>query len=85
MFFDLRLGLRRSPSELAMCNARRCNPPHRRFEGRVLEVEVNPKLRAQVECPYAIISIPSTAAIPSTFSRPSSDSIDGRYAARNAA
>src|SRR5208337_3678308 len=30
-----------SPSELAMCIACRCDPAHRRFEGRVIEVEVN--------------------------------------------
>ena len=77
IFLDLRLALRRSPSELAVCIARRRDPPHRRFESRVLEIEVNPKLRAWSECPYAIMSIPSTAAISSTFSRPSSDSIDG--------
>jgi hypothetical protein len=36
IFLDLRLGLRRSPRELAMRIARRCDPPHRRFEsGRV--------------------------------------------------
>src|ERR1700745_928322 len=35
IFLDLRLGLRRSPSELAVCIARRRDPPHRRFEGRV--------------------------------------------------
>jgi hypothetical protein len=36
IFLDLRLGLRRSPCELAMRIARRCDPPHRRFEsGRV--------------------------------------------------
>jgi hypothetical protein len=29
----------------------RRDPPHRRFEGRVLKVEVNPKLRAQVGMP----------------------------------
>src|SRR5438874_4590643 len=51
IFLDLRLGLRRSPSELAMCIARRRDPPHRRLESRVLEVEVNPELRAQVGMP----------------------------------
>ena len=33
------------------CIACRRNPPHRRLESRVLEVEVNPKLRAQVGMP----------------------------------
>ena len=51
IFLDLRLGLRRSPSELAVCIACRRDPPHRRFESRVIEVEVNPKLRAQVGMP----------------------------------
>src|ERR1700752_1367779 len=51
IFLDLRLGLRRSPSELAVCIASRRDPPHRRFEGRVLEVEVNPELRAEVRMP----------------------------------
>src|SRR5271166_2203591 len=40
-----------SPSELAVCIARRRDPPHRRFEGRVFKVEVNPELRAQVGMP----------------------------------
>jgi hypothetical protein len=34
-----------------VCIACRRDPPHRRFEGRVLKVEVNPKLRAQVGMP----------------------------------
>jgi hypothetical protein len=42
------LGLRRSPSELAVGIACGRDPPHRRFESRVIEVEVNPKLCAQV-------------------------------------
>src|ERR1700751_553508 len=48
---DLRLGLRRSPSELAVGVACRRDPPHRRLESRVLEIEVNPKLCAQVGMP----------------------------------
>src|SRR5438067_1827278 len=36
IFLDLRLGLRRSPRELAVGIACRRNPPHRRFESRVL-------------------------------------------------
>ena len=36
-----------------------------------------PSCALKSECPYAIMSIPSTAAISSTFSRPSSDLIDG--------
>src|SRR5204862_7830901 len=36
-----------------------------------------PSCALRSECPYAIMSMPSTAAIFSTFSRPSSDSIDG--------
>src|SRR5215467_12598537 len=48
VFLDLRLGLRRSPSELAVCVACRRDPPYRRFESRMLEVKLNPKLRAQV-------------------------------------
>ena len=51
IFLDLRLGLRRSTRELAMCIASRRDPPHRRLESRVLKVEVNPKLRAWSECP----------------------------------
>src|SRR6516162_5943800 len=35
IFLNLRLGLRRSPSELAVCNACRRDPPHCRFESRV--------------------------------------------------
>jgi hypothetical protein len=48
IFLDLRLGLRRSPRELAVGGAGQRNPLYRRFEFRVFEVEVNPKLRAQV-------------------------------------
>src|SRR3984893_4200668 len=51
IFLDLRLGLRRSPSELAVCIALRRDAPHRLFEGRVFKVEVNPELRAQVGMP----------------------------------
>ena len=51
IFLDLRLGLCRSPSELAVCIACRRDPPHRRFEGRVLKVEMNPKLGAEVGMP----------------------------------
>src|SRR5882757_2986217 len=36
IFLDLRLGLRRSPSEFAVCIACRRDPTHRRFEFRVL-------------------------------------------------
>src|SRR5947208_572493 len=56
IFLDLRLGLRRSPSELALWLACRRDPPHRRLEGRVLEVEVNPELRAQVGMPWSVES-----------------------------
>ena len=56
IFLDLRLGLRRSPSELAVCVACRRDPPYRRFESRVLEVEVNPELRAQVGMPWSVES-----------------------------
>src|SRR3984893_13108320 len=51
IFLDLCLGLRRSSGELAVRIAGRRDPPHRRFESGVLEVEVNPKLRAQVGMP----------------------------------
>src|ERR1700726_253780 len=51
ILLDLPLGLRRSPSELAVCIACRRDPPHRRFENRVVKVEVNPELRAQVGMP----------------------------------
>jgi hypothetical protein len=39
IFLDLRLGLRRSPSELAVGIACRRDPPHRRFEGRGRDAE----------------------------------------------
>src|ERR1700686_2224571 len=48
IFLDLRLGLRRSASQLAVGIAGRCDPPNRRFEGRVFKIEVNPELGAQV-------------------------------------
>jgi hypothetical protein len=38
IFLDLRLGLSRSPSELAVSIACRRDPPHRRFERRMFEV-----------------------------------------------
>jgi hypothetical protein len=65
------------PSELAVCIACRRDPPHRRFESRVLEVEVNPKLRAQVGMPIRDHVDPFDRPISSTFSRPPSDSIEG--------
>jgi hypothetical protein len=44
----------------------------------VIELQMDAERALRSEWPYAIMSMPSTAAISSTFSNPSSDSIDGQ-------